>query len=253
MTRDQVTELLQKLQRLAERAGTPAEAANAADRMAELMERYRISHLELEAAGEAEADPIVEGQDILGCKGKVPEWRAQLIWGLAAANNAQAVSWPGEGRMHVYGRRSDVEAVGYMYAAIAREIDRLAGEAWSVVRRVLWASARTWKNSFRLGAVHEIHRRLQDGKAVREASRSQRGTALCRRLDAEVQRFMDARVGETTPHPISAATISATAYQVGAAAGQAVNLGGGRGLRPPARQLGAAPASGSTEDRGPVP
>jgi hypothetical protein len=239
MTREQVTELLHKLQRLAERAGTPAEAANAADRMAELMERYRISHLELEAAGEAEADPIVEGEDILGCRGKVPEWRAQLIWGLAAANSARAVSWPGEGRMHVYGRQSDVEAVGYMYAATAREIERLANEAWRAVRRVSWAGARTWKNSFRLGAVHEIKKRLREGRAAREAARSERGTALVRRLDAEVQSFIDARIGKTTTHHASTAALSLTAYQVGAVAGKAVNLGGGRGLRPPARRLAA--------------
>jgi hypothetical protein len=65
--------------------------------------------------------------------------------------------------LRIIGRPSDASTVRYLFSYVVREIDRLTKEESNLRGN----PGRTWCNNFRLGAVHEINRRLEE--AAREA------------------------------------------------------------------------------------
>jgi hypothetical protein len=165
-----IIERVRKLLELANNNTNVHEAANAAAQAQVLMSRFEIG----EAMLGAETDTIEEQieADVLYAGGnKASTWRGQLAVPLCEVNSCGVYRSGGD--LRIFGRPSDASKVRYLFAYVAREIERLCKEA--AAER--GAPGRTWCNSFKLGASSEIGRRL------READREARA-AMKREADA---------------------------------------------------------------------
>ncbi len=166
-----IIEKAKKLLNLKERAGTPAEAEAAARALSKLIDKYRISIAELEAAGEpAEQCVVDETEPLLQWK-RLNLYKRRLCsvlcdhYGVAwwqrawpAGNNRRGVVW--NRAVHLCGRASDIAVLRYMYAWLSAEIERLAAQ---------YGGSRTERRSFKLGFVAGIERQLAAGRKEVEA------------------------------------------------------------------------------------
>lgn len=142
-----------KLLRLAQ-SDNPHEAALAAARAQEIMDRFKLTGNDLVDAGNAPqsnepvqhfaADPLDTRTD---------RWRGQLAVAVAGANQCKAYR-PSSG-FALIGRASDVMACHYIYGWLTREIERLAETHCA-------GNGRTYWNNFRLGAVEAVSRKLRE-------------------------------------------------------------------------------------------
>jgi hypothetical protein len=184
------------LLRLADKAGTPEEAAAAAGKAQEVMARYSLDSGMLdESDPEADPGPMVatgNGGDPVGELGRqtVPAWRWSLAWHLAKANGCAPYKgrehsrgiyrkdpgWtPPKITLHMVGRAADVDTVRYLFPLIARQVDQAAARAARGMGAV-------YGRSFREGAVERIGERLRAAVEAARASFAEdaaaRGVAL---------------------------------------------------------------------------
>lgn len=238
------------------------EAALAAGMAQEMMFQYQISETDLVVEEKREAEPVIEGSIAGGNKKQRDVWKACLANGIAKGfgcemyNSHDEKGFP---RFQVYGIESVVQTVSYIYGYLVLEIERLCEVAWKGEGRAEVsfgekAKARTWKNSFRMGAVNAIYRRLQEQRkeqtaqvgammAAAKAAKSAPSTALALyKTDEErvaegykeLSKKLRLRSGRS-----SKTRTSRNAYQHGTEAGNNVALGGGRGLGAPAQRIGS--------------
>jgi len=236
------------------------EAAAAAARAADLMRKYEIDQAVLAATAPGETPPEEIITDGIGNKdGKSTSWRVLIGQGVAAATGCR--QWSSGGRMEAMGTRSAVGTWNYLCQYLAREVDRLAGDAWDDKSTELWSTnPRSWKNAFRVGAAQVIRTRLIEQARSQSASkRTDVATAAAAAIDpntglppsitqaleiidrdaarvaaeyeamAKRERFVTRKIGQVS---------SAGGYAAGRNAGATVHLtGGGRGLPAPAKAI----------------
>jgi Protein of unknown function (DUF2786) len=172
---DGVMERIAKIQRLAERGGTPAEAAAAASKVQELLAKHSITLAEVAIAAGAELTGYGHRQQSTGSSG----WRRSLLSQIALSNMCRAIYL--RSKVDVFGHRDNVQVVLDLYTWLACEIDRLADEAWE---REGSGSIRSWKHRYREGAVETIvdhlieEREHREDREHREAAASNTSTAL---------------------------------------------------------------------------
>ena len=181
----EVIERIAKLLRLAEGEGaTPNEAAVAAAKAAELMERHRIDRATVEADDDVgdvrawEDEPVHEARSLEG-------WVAALAKGIADTQGCDVVvrSWAGlptlGPRIHIVlvGREGDVAVARYLLVYLHRELRRLGrGEGWE----------------FHAGAVACVLQRLRDRqRAVRVGASSTAIVRIDQRKEAVVKWMAD--------------------------------------------------------------
>lgn len=281
MARAKILDRIQKLVRLSENNSSVEEASLAAALAQKLMFEHKISRAEVEDTGDAD-EPIIR-VDVLAQDGrtKVVSWSLSLLHVLAENNFCRVVhtaaraphaGWPSRdkmtpGRMELFGRRGDVDAVLYLYRYLKREINRLCRRAagqWAseqdgrntarlfaltglsaseALLAALRPNKRRWAYAFRHGAVATIHGRLKAQRQGQEEELHHRedgeaGLALVRQAEAAVDRH----VQEQYPHLRngSAPQISdVQGYLAGKAAAEDIALGTrtSRGLREPPRRI----------------
>jgi hypothetical protein len=147
------------LLRLAQ-SDNPHEAALAASRAQEIIDRYKLNLAALDdAPSEEPAEEIRNFKDDPLDEGGV--WKALLGKAVATVNQCQAYTCAGH--VHLIGRPSDVAMVRPFYAYLAGEIERLAS-------RHCKGNSRTYWNNFRLGAVETINQRLKASLAATVAT-----------------------------------------------------------------------------------
>ena len=99
------------------------------------------------------------------------------------------------------GRRSDVQAVGYLFRRLARAIDDLAGEALAAGV----VSGRLGGSSFRHGAVETVLKRVNQARrsviAESRAAGQTRALARIDRRDADAERWIAERLAAGDPLP----------------------------------------------------
>lgn len=194
---------VRKLLRLAEGAGSEAEAASAAAQAADLMAEFQLSEavLKLETGDDKRREAIVEGAVPGAAKKKRVAWQSTIADAVAASYGCKQF-WRGK-EIAIYGRESSVQAVNYTCQYLFREVERLCSEAWEreaaktedrsyyewradkgdgepgyVVVSKTVSLGRGWKNAFRVGAANAISRRLyverrkRRDNAVRAARRA---------------------------------------------------------------------------------
>lgn len=181
MTHDEALEKVLKLLKLAEGTGNTHEAANAAARAQEIMDRYQIERGAVAAAEAARGinggaasppdEPISEQEYLDILRTTWPKWRAELAAAIARHNHCRVYltrtyqhgvvrcnRTTGEQRARaaiaIIGRASDANAVRYLYQYLVREIERLCE------KECPRGGGRTWANNFKRGAALEIAVRL---------------------------------------------------------------------------------------------
>jgi len=250
MERSALIDRIQKLLNLADgaRNNSVAEAATAAALAQKLMLEHQLSLAEVQIDPEGPtADPVIE---IVGeqTDKRTPSWLAGLLFAVGRANGCRVIRFRHQHKLTVIGPRSATETTVYLYQYLGREIERLCqrdkpktlrGPLGSTVP-VDHGYSKQWCQAFRLGAVDEVGRRLvaarQEQIATVAPARTATCTALVRRQDAAVATYM------ATHHPKLRTGRGPTctnggAYAAGRRAGGEINLGGGKGLPAPARQI----------------
>jgi hypothetical protein len=166
-----IIERVRKLLELAHNNTNVSEAANAASAAQTLMSRHAISEAMLAPADAAPDEPIEK--DVLFASGGTQNatWRGQLAMVMSEVNGCGV--YQSCGSLYIFGRPSDSAKVRYLFAYVAREIERLCKEAADL----RGSPGRTWANSFKLGAVSEINRRLREADKAARASMKQEADA----------------------------------------------------------------------------
>jgi hypothetical protein len=168
-------------QALAERAGTPAEAAAAATKVQQLLLRHNLDMASVRSNGhhraQAEATEGFQREtfDVGSTTAWLTEWKQDLLYHVAINNGCRAVYYKGGtsgsvGKVWVVGEPHNVATVGVIQEFLVKAIQRLAVEGWKEAKRWTGSHERKWKASFYEGAVWEIGRRL---KASRQETEQQ--------------------------------------------------------------------------------
>lgn len=255
-SREKVLALLVKLQAMADatHSNSPEEAAIAAAQMQKLMFEHKISMAEVQMV--EDEDPITK-TDIMSQEGgtDVVSWRRDLLGSIAGTNFCRVVYQSARrerrgvgiyrgnfvdihiaaqrGELWLYGRKGDTEKVRYLYQYLCREIDRLTKDASS---RAPAAHKKRWSNSFRLGCVATIGRRLFEARRASEQGLNANGCALVKREDEAVRQFMRQDCPHITPGGRAEAA-DADGFASGRRAAETIRLEGGKRLGAPAPQL----------------
>lgn len=233
-----------RLLRLAQ-SDNPHEAALAAAKAQEIIERYKLTgmDLNLESTREENNEPVREFQAPLDEGGAVvATWKMRLAMAIARVNQCQVYSQGGA--IKIVGRASDAEAVRYLYAFVVREVDRLT-------LRDAKGNGRTWANNFRIGCVETVARALNDQRdatvnAVKKEAEVSGGSAIV--LVQNSLARIEKRTEETEAWVKSNLKLrsrsvrfsqDAGAREAGRKAGREISLGAKHGLGAGVRSIGS--------------
>jgi hypothetical protein len=236
-----ILDRLRKLQALS-KSDNPHEAALAASLVQKLMMEHHLQEFDL-SQDENRPEETIEDHGAIDPsrtgRRRLPTWQVNLADAVARSVDCRIYIKPGES-IPIVGRRTDVEAARYTFLALARVIDRLADEAWTV-ERVRGGDAGRWKRAFRIGAVLTISDRLKSSRREVEATiPKDKAMVLVKRGDAVdtwIDHKLDLRASRSTTtyvHP--------SGFAQGKAAGHGVSLPGraGPGLPAPAKRISGA-------------
>ncbi len=240
MDQDRVIDKVKKLLRLST-SDNVNEAAAAAARAQSLMDEHRIDQAMFDVGDDgdepAETDEQVtdHDKDPVEVGRSIASWKAQLLMAVCGANACKCYRGyqAFEGRyvrnLCIIGRPSDVAMVKHLYAYLSHEIERLC-------QHENRGNGRTWMNSFRLGAVSEVSRRLRlTAKAAQEGKRKALGgntkalAVLDRALVRIEQRSADVEKWAKDNMNLRSRSGSRTnrdwsGYEAGKEAGRSINL-----------------------------
>lgn len=258
-----ITDRVRKLLALSENTHSEAEAANAAERAARLMEEYEITEVMLRIEDPSKrAEPIVkarlepdEEEKLSDDEPKFPTdlhnkrvaWKETLASAVAKDLGVKMYYWSrslgGRKRTDIrgMGRESAIHAWRYTYQFLCRQVDELAEEAWKQGDGG-YASARAWKNAFRVGCATRIAIRLAEKRVKHRTERQETADqadptavvalAVVEKDRAEVdEAYARYSKGWGTTSSVGS-TSSYDGYQAGDAAGATASLGGGKGALP---------------------
>jgi hypothetical protein len=223
---------IQALKRLSEnKSATPAEAANAAARVQELMLKHKITEADLGVEDSAEEVTWFK-DDPLHVSKRESTWRLMLAIGIANVNGCKCMTGfvpGGVRRTTLVGRASDVEVVKYIYAYLEREIDALAKSHLASYSKPPYLLAHTSLmrgKSFRLGAVNVIISRLKEQKEqVEQEARTQGQSSALAVIDnreAGVQAWVDRHAKEK--RVITNDSVDTASWHAGKAAANSIAL-----------------------------
>lgn len=246
MDKQKIEDKIKKLLRLATSANIN-EAAAAAGQAQALIEKYNID-LSMAEGGDG-GEPVrdwkpSDNRDIalFVVKKRMPTWRWSLAWSVGEVNGCKpwshsdyvtredgSYSW--QRTAYLVGDPRDAAHATAIYHYIEAQIDALC-------KRKGAGLGRAWANSFRMGAVSEIGRRLEQasraerkrlkGEAKGEQALVRVETAIAR-LDergAKVAAFMEA-MGMSYSSGGGGSVSDGGGYSAGVKAGRSIKLGGG--------------------------
>lgn len=154
-----MTAIIDKVRKLLRLAESPNanEAASAAAKAQQLIDEHNLSAALLALdSGAAEPDEDIEdfsAKDApLDSQPLMHRWRSQLAGTIARANACRIYLRGGD--IALVGRPSDAETVRYLFAYLAREVERLCEKDGK-------GCGRTWRNNYRLGVVDTIMVKLR--------------------------------------------------------------------------------------------
>lgn len=187
-----IKDRIAKLLALAHGNASPEEAATAMAAAQRLMEKYRIDEAQLIAEEMAKGHDVDLGGDVIdtmlehttpGKTRRFPTWRVRLAQALCAANGCKLyyssttiTKDDGHGTrsyyvktMQIVGATMDCAATKYMMLFLGGENGnpKNIGEVARITKRHSKGRGRVYANSFRLGCIDTIRRRMaQEQKAV---------------------------------------------------------------------------------------
>lgn len=147
------------LLRLAQ-SDNPHEAALAAARAQEIIDRYKLNIASAttdNAAAVESSEPVQNfDRDPLAQDATVQRWKCYLAMGIAKGN--QCMVYTCGTAICLIGRASDVATVRYFFTYLVGEIERLAEKHCRGCGRTYW-------NNFRIGAAETVTQRLEESRA----------------------------------------------------------------------------------------
>lgn len=230
---------VRKLLDLSKNNPSREEAAAAAALAQEMMFRHQIGEADLDVAStDREIESVEEGVIHEEKKARRDVWKSSLANRLANAFGCRSYfsTYP-TFQLHVVGTKSAVQTVQYTFKYLVLELTRLCEEAWEQNKDSVREHGKMWKNSFRLGAVHEIGTRLakqQKEQAKVVAEKEAGGSTAIALYKSDQERTEEEYARIKRVHNLRSApgshVRSANAYVSGRAAGRSVSLGGGKEL-----------------------
>lgn len=170
---DRIADKIAKLLRLADRAGTPEEAATAFALAQQMMTNHAITEAQIAAAAAAEGcrteEPIVSRTIWAAKSGQMPSWVSVLAACVCAVNGCAPLirrDRAAKGPVIVaWGTSADLSRAESLLSSVIGQIDALAKRSGY--------SGRTALNNFRIGACDTVNARLKAGraKALSEAAK----------------------------------------------------------------------------------
>jgi hypothetical protein len=134
----------------------------------------------------------------------------------------------GGGAITFFGTQANVTMAKALFELVAAQIDRLTKEAVLTATRKAAIDARQFGESFRLGAVAIVRKRLAALTEERDvqvaASSSSTALALITRNDEAIERAI-AAIGKPGVTGESKARVEARAFEKGLAAGAGIHIG----------------------------
>jgi hypothetical protein len=240
MTESDIIRKIAALKRLAERAGSPEEAAAAAAKVQELMFTYEISEALVEEAGQP-ASPYVNHEGV-----KVnSSWRATLLSAAATASFVRIIRVGSVRRL--VGRTDRVQGALDLYTYLADTVDSLSKAAYREYilefRATAWPDSvpetpNHWGHAFRCGAADTILRRMRAQRAEDEAKARQQANASQALI--VIDAGLAKAVAEFYPNLTKGtqrSAINGSGYSAGMAAGQRVGLSRAPGVTAGSRRL----------------
>lgn len=157
-----------KLLRLAT-SSNPNEAALAATRAQEIMDRFKIDSIALDSSLALKPEEAIKnfGFDPIDT-GSYATWKGRLCVTIAEMN--QSICYRGHTGLAIIGRPSDVNTIRYIYNWLVREVEALH-------EKNCLGCGRTYSNNYRIGVQETVCKRLKKGQQeTRKAAQSEAKT-----------------------------------------------------------------------------
>lgn len=167
---EKVMEKARKLMALSERAGTPEEAANAAEKLQSMLLKY---DLDLSKIQDLPKDEFTSTEyEMPEANLTMRGWAANLYAGIAKANQCEAiilsVGNKQAPKMGVVGRKHHIEVVNYMYQYLFHTLVGLSEDSCKAAG-VTGTEKMRYKTAFCYGAAGVIRERLLEAKKKAQA------------------------------------------------------------------------------------
>jgi hypothetical protein len=193
------------------------EAALALARAEALLEKYRLDMTEVEMMTGKKED-IIQDDDPIFDTDKITVWEARLSHGIAYLYGCTTIRLGGQS-IKIIGRASDILFVRYLITYITIELFRISAP-------LLYKKRKDYKDSWFLGAVEMIIKRLKQAQAeTQTAYANPHAVATINNRYDEAMKKLD----ELYPNAVfknikPEKKLNATAYYEGQAAGRTIKL-----------------------------
>ncbi|MFT4977081.1 MAG: sulfur relay (sulfurtransferase) complex TusBCD TusD component (DsrE family) [Myxococcota bacterium] len=215
--------LLERVRKLLALAGSPNihEAALAASRAQELIDRHRLQRL-LDADAEVDADISADRESPLDEGRRLRKWKRVLAQSLAELNGCVAYTEQ-RGRLRrivLVGAAEDRAAVSAMWDGLVRRIEWLSATHLDGEGR-----DKRWHDAFRIGAVVTITDRLRESRRATTASLETTALALSEQAIARRRERVDRFVADNLHlKPGRGVLVDPDAYDAGRVAGARLTM-----------------------------
>ena len=211
------------IQSLIDRGATQGEIEAATGRMQALLTKHALSY---EFVAERMPGAVRDSREIVCQKydlGAKDMWRRMLIESIATVNFGRTLYDQGSTKTNIVADREQYRVIVAMYEFLAPVIEKLADLSYAADPYNRRFNARSWKTSFKLGAVTGVHESMKRSRAAAAADAAN-GSALVivrdKELDAASRRFYPRQtIGRMQ-------SSNGSAYERGKAEGRNIHLGG---------------------------
>lgn len=202
--RNKILEKIRNLLDLSRNNPSQAEAELAALRVAEMLEKYKLSMEDVESESSAFE------RDVLDFHHEIEPWEALLTQAICWNCFARAGRY-GPNHILIVGKRHDLEIAKFLVDYLHRSIRNLAASReWNAGSLAglpeVQASHAEFLTGFKMGAATNIALRLREARLRRERERAAQqneagnaGNALIKREDAALDQHMQSTYGEAKP------------------------------------------------------
>lgn len=187
--REEKIQLLQKLQNLASCDPESEEAKTAAKMAAEIMERYGLSTVDLDADGNLNTDDISEFWE-RSYDNSMLKWESILLGGVSSAFNCRCIRLlnPAGSKdtatLSIIGAKTDVELASWFFSSLHRRIGKMSEKH---------SRSKDRNRDFGIGVATSVSQRLYEMKKEQERIRTEETTALVISKKDSVDKEYDSR------------------------------------------------------------
>lgn len=181
MITDALKAKLQKLNALADAAGTPEEAAAARGQLIKLMAKHGIVSDDLQYDETDEPEPVTEHEAPLYSSKQINRWKSRLSAVLCRLHGVFGYYTfiDGQRALKLVGTERGVQSVRYQFPALVNDIERLAAQ--------YKGEGRTFLNNYRHGVVDVIATKLAEAfDEAKQELRDEGNTRALVRLEGAV-------------------------------------------------------------------